>query len=259
MDVHRPVDGLHVRGGLRSFGDQPTDPMRYAIISDIHSNLEALTTALAHIDTIDIDRIVCLGDIVGYGADPAACLDLVRSRTEYVVMGNHDFAAVHVDAAGEFNEYAAGAVAWTARQLSPADKAYLRTLPYRVSLDDLLFVHSTPDHPERMTYIRSPLDARSRAGAFTERVCFFGHSHHPGVFPLDHHTRVYDSEHRFMLNPGSVGQPRDSDARLAFGVLDTVAGTWDVVRLDYDIDTASRKIKDAGLGDFLALRLYIGE
>jgi predicted phosphodiesterase len=105
--------------------------MRYAIISDIHSNLEALTTALAYIDTIDIDRIVCLGDIVGYGADPAACLDLVRSRTEYVVMGNHDFAAVHVDAAGEFNEYAASAVAWTARQLSPADTSYLRTLPYR--------------------------------------------------------------------------------------------------------------------------------
>ncbi len=233
--------------------------MRYAIISDIHGNLPALTAALAHIDTIDIDRIVCLGDIVGYGSDPVACLDLVRSRTEYVVLGNHDFAAVNIPARRDFNSHAAKAIVWTAQQLSPADKAYIKTLPYRLGIDTMLFVHASPDHPERMRYILTAMEAKQQAQAFSERVCFVGHSHRPYIFALDPHMREYDSEHRFLINVGSVGQPRDGDNRLAFCVLDTVAGSCDIVRLAYDIDAAAAGILAAGLDRRLAERLIRGE
>ncbi len=233
--------------------------MRLAIISDIHANLEALTAVLEDIRQQQADRIVCLGDIVGYGADPAACVGLVREHAAFCVLGNHDAAIFAEHQRTYFNPFAVEAVRWTERQLGEEDVAYLRGLPYRVSQDNMLFVHSAPRAPEEWDYVFSGMEARMQARHFFERLCFVGHSHIPGVYPLDSGMQHYSPTHRFLINVGSVGQPRDRNWRSAYGLLDTVAGSYESRRVAYDVDTAMQKIRDRGLPPRLAERLRSGE
>ncbi|MDT8324586.1 MAG: metallophosphoesterase family protein [Bacteroidota bacterium] len=233
--------------------------MRLAIISDIHANLEALTAVLEDIHHRQADRIVCLGDIVGYGADPAPCVGLVRSHADICVLGNHDAAVFAAHQRAYFNPFALAAVQWTVGRLSAEDVAFLRGMPYRISLENMLFVHSAPRAPEEWDYVFSGMEARMQARHFFERLCFVGHSHIPGVYPLDSGVREYTPDDRFLINVGSVGQPRDRDWRSAYGLLDTVAGSYESRRVAYDVDTAMRKIRDAGLPVRLAERLRSGE
>lgn len=234
--------------------------MRLAVISDIHGNLEALEEALRDIDARAADEIVCLGDVVGYGADPAACLRLVRDRCRHVLLGNHDEAAFNPRIAESFNAYARRAAAWTRGQLEPEQRDFLRELPYMLSLEgeQLLFSHSTPRNAQDFDYIFGDMEARSYADAFSERLCFVGHTHIPRIHPLDARVRAYTPSDRFIINCGSVGQPRDRDSRASYGLLDTVAGTYENVRLVYDVAAAARKIVDAGLPEALASRLFDG-
>jgi len=234
--------------------------MRIAIISDIHSNLEALTKALEIIDTKNIDEIVCLGDIVGYGANPNECVEIIKKRAKYVVMGNHDFAvAVDPTELVYFNSYARESDLWTRSVLTEENLEFLRSLPFTISIKNLLFVHSSPAQPREWEYIFTEAQAKVQFKYFTEKICFIGHSHLPGIFP---ETGLYngkiDKNNRYIINVGSIGQPRDGDWRLSFGIFDTDTWTYENIRSEYEVDKASLKILQNGLPDFLARRIIIG-
>jgi predicted phosphodiesterase len=232
--------------------------MRLAIISDIHSNLEALTKCVDLIDQMRVDQILCLGDVVGYGADPSPCLRIVRERCSVVLMGNHDSAAVDPDIADDFNNLARMAAHWTHSVLSDEEQEYLSTLPFTAEVEGLWLVHGSPREPEEFHYILSSADADEAFDYFTQRLCFVGHSHVPGIFSERGRVGAINANGRFLINVGSVGQPRDGNPRLSFGVLDTEAWTYRNVRSEYDVQTAMGKILDAGLPPSLAERLLAG-
>lgn len=232
--------------------------MRLAIISDIHANLEALTKTLELVDKRKVDQIVCLGDIVGYGADPVDCLKLVRERCHIVIIGNHDLAAVDVHKAEDFNATARIAALWTNSVLSEDEKQYLKNLPYTATLDDLLLVHGSPYEPEEFHYILSTRDAIDTLAFFTQKICFIGHSHVPGIFTEHGRAASVDTDGRYLVNVGSVGQPRDGNPRLSFGLLDTESYKYENVRAAYDAERAARKIIAAGLPPLLGERLMVG-
>ncbi len=232
--------------------------MRIAIISDIHSNLEALHTALKIIDKKNVDELVCLGDIVGYGANPNECAEIVRKRTPHVLLGNHDAAALDLSLTESFNRYARVAAEWTHETLTAENVNYLNNLPMTFVLDDLLFVHSSPYEPEEWHYILSPYDAKQNFLTFKQKICFVGHSHVPGVFCEDMKTQKIKKNLRYIINVGSVGQPRDGDWRLSFGIFDTKIWSYEHIRAEYEVKTAAEKILKNGLPRFLAERLLVG-
>jgi diadenosine tetraphosphatase ApaH/serine/threonine PP2A family protein phosphatase len=240
-----------------------------AFISDIHANLDALEVVLADLETQGVDRVVCLGDIVGYGPDPNPCVRLVSKRAQYTVIGNHDVAALgRMDTLG-FNEYARAASDWTANALDERSKAFLDALPMTKVLDGMRLVHASPLDPDRWTYVLSYQEARRQFAAFTERICFIGHSHLPVVieewndeinalsFPEDIPLRLHRGR-RYIVNVGSVGQPRDRDPRAGYTWYDDSLDAVMLRRLPYPIDKVQQKIRDAGLPPFLAQRLSDG-
>jgi diadenosine tetraphosphatase ApaH/serine/threonine PP2A family protein phosphatase len=232
--------------------------MRIAVLSDIHGNFEALEAALGDVDSRKVDRIVCLGDIVGYGANPRECLQCIRERTNDIVLGNHDAAAFDIRVRENMSINAVEAIRWTERQLSREDMDFLRGLPQSISFHDIFFVHATPKAPREWEYIMYSFDARGYFRYFTERLCFIGHSHSPRIFCEKAFKLSFSMEERWIINVGSIGQPRDEDPRASYGLLDTVAGTYDNIRLPYNIDGAAAKILDAKLPKVLAKRLYEG-
>lgn len=241
--------------------------MLHAIVSDIHGNLEALDTVLADLEKHRPASIVCLGDFVGYGAAPNECIERLRPRIEHAVVGNHDLAACGRIKLGYFNHNAALAARWTENALSAEHLEYLRALPFRVPWRDTLLVHASPANPEDWHYVLSPAEAEEEFAAFEEKVCFIGHSHYPGTFVRSaegvRYTRApeiaLESGHRYLVNVGSVGQPRDGDPRAAYLLYDELGRTLRHVRVEYDIAAAMKRITDAGLPRFLAERLQWGE
>jgi len=243
--------------------------MRYALISDIHGNLEALQVVLHHIEKEHPDKLVCLGDLVGYGADPQKCIDMVRERTELVVAGNHDWAAIGRTDISYFNPYARAAVLWTREKLGEFHRKYLEELPLVLSEGELYFVHSTPERPEEWNYIFSLTQAAYYLSKLRGGFCFVGHSHVPVAFVSDgdevswvpgpsFKVRI-EPDLKYLVNVGSVGQPRDGDNRAAYALLDLREGTIEVRRVPYDVATAQRKILKAGLPEVLAERLAYGQ
>jgi predicted phosphodiesterase len=232
--------------------------MRIAIVSDIHGNLEALEAVLADVDQRKVDRIVCLGDIVGYGANPVECLRLIKERTAEIVLGNHDAAAVNPRERDGMNHHAFDAIRWTEKQLSREDVEFLTSLPLSLSTMEMLFVHAAPKDPRSWEYILYSFDARGYFRHFSEKLCFVGHSHIPRAFCEKPFTYNFDMKERWIINVGSVGQPRDEDNRSSYGLLDTVAGSYENIRVTYDIDRAAEKILLAKLPKVLAKRLYEG-
>lgn len=236
--------------------------MRRALISDIHANLEALNAVLAHIRSQGIREIYCLGDIIGYGPDPAACLDLVINQSALTILGNHD-QAVLFDPAG-FNPVALRAIFWTRDQLESmanADDAemmdrrwdFLGELPKRHDDGDFLYVHGSPFDPTNEYVFPEHIYDRDRMAKLFQRVqkyCFQGHTHIPGVFtaggsflPPDEIDRVYVlGDEKAMINVGSVGQPRDEDPRACYVVLDLEARTVTFHRVEYDAQVTRKKI-----------------
>jgi len=241
--------------------------MRLAIVSDIHANLEALDAVLADIDARQVDDVVCLGDFVGYGASPNECVERLRPRISGAVIGNHDAAAVGRLSLGDFNSDAATAARWTEGSLSAESRAYLEGLPYTIARGAALLVHASPLEPEAWHYVLSPTDAAEEFEAFVEPICFIGHSHFPGAFERAGEEMRYSrlSEvatqpgRRYIVNVPSVGQPRDSDPRAGYALWDDQRGIVQHVRLEYDVDGAMKRIRDAGLPPFLAERLRWGE
>ncbi len=233
--------------------------MLIAVISDIHSNLEALSVVLADMEARRADMLVCLGDIVGYGPDPSSCLSLLRERATAVVMGNHEEAVFNPRERDNFTERAYRAIEWTAGRLTAGEIEWMKGLPYQLEMEGIRFAHATPKASRSWDYVFSAFEARVQAGAFSERLCFIGHSHVAAVHPLAPSVREYNVVDRFIINPGSVGQPRDGDPRSSYGLLDTVAGSYENVRLEYDLEATIRKIREAGLPRSLGDRLRIGK
>ena len=238
--------------------------MAVGVVSDIHGNLEALQSVLDECSNRDIDEFVCLGDVVGYGADPAACVELIREKAAFTCAGNHDWAASGRIDTSNFNPMAAEAIRWTKEQLSDSDSEYLDSLTLAHRTGSALFVHGSPYEPEAFLYIFSSFDATAALEATDARLTFVGHSHRAFVCVEGEGEAVSGEGEcslaggRALVNVGSVGQPRDGDPRAAFGVWDQDAQTIELVRVPYDGDTAQQKILDAGLPDFLARRLSGG-
>ncbi len=237
--------------------------MKHAVLSDIHSNWEALETALDYLKKEKVDEYWILGDTVGYGANPNECFEWAWQNAKIVLMGNHEQAVIDRGLRDWFNRDARSAIEWTAEVLKPEHKKKIRELRYlQITLSSTL-AHSSPDKPREFRYLFSPEDARPSFHAFETPLCFIGHTHIPSLFvetagtgeylrPGSHHL---ERNERYILNPGSVGQPRDRDPRLSFGIFDDKKWTFEIVRLEYDNEKAASKIRKAGLPGFLADRL----
>ena len=245
--------------------------MRYLILSDIHANMDAFDAVLAH--AADAwDRVLVLGDLVGYGAEPNAVVDRVRALApDAVIRGNHDKAASGLDDGSGFNHVARMAALWTGLQLTPDNHAYVRALPMGpVEVDALTEIcHGTPFDEDH--YVFDANDAMLALQSAQRPLCLFGHTHLPALFkiveerfegtPLDpdrDHVIPLQRGARYLINVGSIGQPRDGDPRAAYGVLDDEARELRTFRVPYPVERAQQKILAAGLPASLANRLALG-
>jgi diadenosine tetraphosphatase ApaH/serine/threonine PP2A family protein phosphatase len=240
--------------------------MILAILSDIHANLEALESALRSAEEAGAGEILCLGDIVGYGANPNECVDRVRASCGLVLLGNHDAAAVGMTSIETFNVHAQRSALWTRGVLAPENAAFLKSLPLDRRCADYYAVHASPHEAAEWHYVVNQEAAEEAFLACADEICFFGHSHVPIVFRPGglRGTRLpagkvrFPKGGRYLVNVGSVGQPRDGDPRLSFGVYDTGSRTLTIRRETYDVGTAAEKIVRAGLPEALASRLSLG-
>jgi diadenosine tetraphosphatase ApaH/serine/threonine PP2A family protein phosphatase len=241
--------------------------MKYALLSDIHSNLEAFQAVINDLESEHVDHVCFLGDIVGYGADPDQCIDLLRGLTSRVVAGNHDWAAVGLTDTTYFNPAAKSAIDWTSEQISPSHRKFLKNLPLTHMLPPIQLVHATPSKPEAWNYLFSLREASDSFNNCEQQICFIGHSHSPVVFVENREGKVSvlpDSsfqvrdEHRYIINVGSVGQPRDDDPRAAYGIYDSEKSSFTLKRVVYPVEDTQKKIVEAGLPPFLASRLSEG-
>lgn len=240
--------------------------MRYAVLADIHSNLEALEVVLQDTKDQKCTHYCCVGDVVGYGADPKVCLDTIRGMGMPCVKGNHDEYCSSEEELEGFNPHAAEAVNWTRKQLSADDRQWLRDLKYVRLVASFSMVHATLDGPQRWGYV---FDKLAAAASFTYQntsVCFFGHTHVPVAFIRDSVVKggtyskfKVEPGKKYFVNVGAVGQPRDGNPKAAYVVYDLDEGTIELRRLDYDIPKASKKILAAGLPPRLAERLAFGK
>lgn len=243
--------------------------MRVAIVSDIHANLQALEAVLEQIDGADCEAIWCLGDVVGYGADPEACTNLVRERCAICLAGNHDLAVTGVLSAAEFSDIARRAAEWTAGVISAETRQFLESLSPADEEQVVSLYHASPRDPV-WEYVLSPLQAQLAFDVQRERTSVVGHTHVALAFHrFDGETATGETRHEgdqldigaghWLLNPGSVGQPRDGDARAAWLELDTEAWTATWRRAEYDIEGAAWAIRAARLPGALADRLSFGQ
>ena len=268
--------------------------MKYAVLSDIHGNLEALEAVLKICSAVNAGKFIILGDIVGYNADPARCLEIIRALNPVaVVRGNHDDYVVRNDMENSgFNLNARIAIQWTHDQLSEDDIAWLNALPYKeiIAECNAVAVHATLDSPEGWGYIFDVQHATAHFSYQFKQVSFCGHSHVPVAFDkipfasndrraveripawegesdedidddftvADMLTVKLEKGHKYLFNIGSIGQPRNGDPRASFAIYDTDAQTVSRCRVPYDIATAQQKVRDANLPERLALRLALG-
>jgi diadenosine tetraphosphatase ApaH/serine/threonine PP2A family protein phosphatase len=243
--------------------------VKTAIISDIHSNLAALESVLSRIDALACDRIICLGDIVGYAADPNECIRRVQAVVMLSIRGNHDIAALDPAQGESFNTYAREAIFWTRNESTVQNMDYLRTLRDQEQIDDIIMAHGSLLDPDE--YVFSPFQAARSLEIAPCRITGVGHTHYPEVYRYEPSTGmcrdIIASEgeveltegYRYMINPGSVGQPRDGDYRAAFAVYDNEgAGNVRLHRVDYDVQSTMEKIRRVGLPGLLADRLLEG-
>ncbi len=243
--------------------------MTLALISDVHGNLEALTAVLRDIQQQPkVEEIVFLGDAVGYGANPNEVLRLIKSECRIKIMGNHDYSALGLLDTGEFNAYAQSAIAYTSSVLDADSIGILSSLKLTHQTDEMLLVHATPEEPQSWHYCLSLLDADRQFRHFDNRICFLGHSHKPVVYARNFAGEAYtiggheidlEKEYRYIINTGSVGQPRDGDPRACYLLFDTGAGVIRYRRIDYDVAAAQRKMAAVDLPEFLIERLASGK
>ena len=238
--------------------------MKYAIISDVHANLEALTVCLNEIDKIQPDRIICLGDLVDYCAQPNETVEIIKSRCDVVILGNHDEGQFNYELVKGYSENAYISSLHTRTVINPEYVEYFKTLPYSHTENNLLFVHASPCRPESYSYVLETESVRENFKYFAEQVCFIGHSHRPVIFEergrniKEIYSQRLNPNCRYIINVGSIGQPRDGNPKVSFGIFDTEKFEYQNIRLDYEIKPASDKILKEGLPKSLAMRLFEG-
>lgn len=240
--------------------------MRYGIISDIHGNLEALRVAKKALSGEKLDKVLCGGDIVGYGADPRKCIKNVKELCSDIVCGNHDAASCSLRDTANFNNAARKAIKWTQKKLTGEESAFIKGLSLVYKNKHLTLVHGTLKDPEAFHYMLDGDAAQATFHLMKTPVTFVGHTHVPGVFLYKNNRINFSCKERTgiskgekaIVNTGSVGQPRDGDPRLCYCVYDTDKSTIELKRLPYDIERAQTKIARAGLPPFLAYRLSGG-
>jgi len=241
------------------------EAMRYIIFSDVHSNLEALNQFQKEIAAVAYDKLVCLGDIVGYGADPNACVEWVSENADFTVAGNHDWAAVEKTDTAYFNSYAYESCLWTREKLTEENKNFLRSLPLDHEEGGVYWVHASPFEPEAWHYVTSKNKRYFRH--FEEPICFVGHSHKPIILEQTADGELSDfiaelchivPTSRYIFNGGSLGQPRDGNPDPAFMIYDSAEKTVETRRYKYDLNLAQDKIRMSGLSPYLAERLALG-
>lgn len=243
--------------------------MIVAIVADLHANLEATTSVFSEIDKRKPDKIVCLGDLTGYNANPNEVVDIIRQREIPTIMGNHDAAVCGLEDPWFFRAAAKKAIEWQYEQIRDDNRRWLASCPEQIVFNgDCLGVHGSPS--SRDDYIIDWLDAVRQLEFLNGReitACFFGHSHRPSFFSEKGNSHGAGPRdvcqlhpmNRYFINPGAVGQPRDRDSRAAFGLFDTQKMTFEFCRVEYDIDLCARKIIQAGLPVELAQRLAKGK
>ena len=240
--------------------------MRYAIFSDVHSNLEAFMSVIKAMKREKIDKYICGGDIIGYGADPSKCIELTRRLTDNVISGNHDWASAGIFDTSYFNEYAKKAVFWTNEVLNETERTYLKNLKLIHKEKSFVVVHGSLDEPERFHYILNLNDAFRTFNIMDGKLCFVAHSHSPIVFKKHEEDITcaketalkLDKDTLYIINVGSVGQVRDGDPRACYVIYDESDNAIEIKRVPYDIKKAQEKIIKAGLPSFLAERLSMG-
>ncbi len=245
--------------------------MKYLIISDIHSNFEALTSVFSAVKRKHYDKIIILGDLVGYGASPNQVVNFVRSlKNKIIIRGNHDKVASGIESGNNFNKPASISANWTYSKLTNINKKYIRNLPKGpIEINDNIIIsHGSPLNEDY--YIFTEYDAVEVFRNTNFKICFFGHTHYPIVYELtpnkisiiklhkDKETFIFNKNARYLINPGSVGQPRDRYSLAAFAIMDEEKWKISLYRINYDITSAQEKILKAGLPSSLAARLSLG-
>ena len=243
--------------------------MRYGIVADIHSNLTAFQAVLADMENRGgVAELWCLGDVVGYGPDPRQCIELLRKHNHVAVAGNHDWAAIGKMDTSLFNPDAATAAHWTTRQLTTEDKQYLESLPLTAQLEDFTLVHGSPRDPI-FEYLLSNFEGKQNFAYFETRFCLVGHSHTPAVFERDKEgncsltefpaeTPIVLAKNRLIINPGGVGQPRNSDPLASYAIYDSEARTVTRHCVAYDISATQSRMVAQRLPRRLIMRLSYG-
>lgn len=240
--------------------------MKYAILGDIHANLEALDAVLADAAHRGAEQYISTGDIVGYNANPAECMERLTALGTHTVQGNHDYYAADDEALDYFNPVAAAAIRWTQHQLDAGHRRQLAALPMTLQIADFTVVHSSLFAPEEWDYIFDTGEAAASLLLQQTPLCFYGHTHCPVAFRMQNQTiehTLYETLElepgwKYLINAGSVGQPRDRDPRAAYALYDDRKRTVSLHRVEYDISAAQAKIRAAGLPEADALRLASG-
>jgi diadenosine tetraphosphatase ApaH/serine/threonine PP2A family protein phosphatase len=246
--------------------------MRYLVISDIHANLPALEAVVQDVKKRELhyDKVWCLGDLVGYGAHPNECVELVQSLPHVCLAGNHDWAVLSKLDISTFHDAAAHVVYWTRKTIKPENFDFLKERPEKTIEGDYVLVHASPREPI-WEYISDLHIAEENFGLFDTSFCFHGHTHVAVVFIEDSRNQSvrysipdmgvpfsFKSSSRYMINPGAVGQPRDGDARAAYGILDSEQHTWTSYRTEYNIKAEQAAMREAGFPRRLIDRLEFG-
>lgn len=252
---------------LFSIFKRPVSSGRLAVLGDIHANLDALNAVIRDAGTQGIDQFICAGDVVGYGAEPAGCIRRLQELNVPTVKGNHDQYCTEGCIPKDVNELARASMLWTADQLSKAEHIWLRERPMQLKQSGIALTHSSFETTRRWPYIFDADDAQPSMGAQPASLAFYGHTHRPVVFVQKPNGEVTQQEfssfrlpkrNKIFINPGSVGQPRDGDPRAAYAIVDGEASTVTLKRVEYDIEQAAEKIRQAGLPDRNADRLFLG-
>ncbi|MBE0426747.1 MAG: metallophosphoesterase family protein [Nitrospirae bacterium] len=238
--------------------------MLFAVISDVHSNFDALDAVLKDIGRKKIIDIFFLGDSVGYGPDPNECVEMLSETCQILLAGNHDWGVLGLTNISYFNEYARFTIEWTRKVLTEKNKNMLESFPLKKEFNDMLFVHSTPKEPEEWHYLFTLWDAEINFRYFDNKLCFLGHSHQPFIIErvpsgelvtYRGKTRMKDGS-RYIVNAGSVGQPRDGDPRACYVIVEDK--DIQINRVPYDIETVQNKMRKKNLPDLLVERLSEG-
>ncbi len=242
--------------------------MKIGLISDVHANLEALDACLADIKTEKVKRIFFLGDAVGYGPDPNKCVELIHKKADVKLLGNHDAAAIGLLNTSYFNQYAQLSMGYTCQVLSEKNLDRMKRFQMEASFDMMKMLHSSPKEPTSWGYILDVEDAEENFKYFEQQVCVIGHSHRPLIVKkykgnrceaVAHDFVHIDDDYRYIINIGSVGQPRDGDPRASYMIYDTETNIMSIRRVEYDCEKTQQKMINANLPRFLVDRIAVGK